>query len=395
MNKKIMRFVLSFLLVFIGGSVATLAQETDVKSSFEDTKQELESDKTIERFYDYVNEINLEGELVEGMTVKEYVDKFLETGESPLDAVTVLKGIVSYMFKEVGMVFKLLISVLVITLLSALLKNLQSAFNSEGISNIAFFACYALTIMLLTTSFILGLNIAKDVIQRLIDFMVVLMPVLVFLLSTAGGISSAVTIDPVVVLLVSVTPKIYIDFIFPMILMYFVLQFANNLTSEHKISNVCKLVKQVAMWSQGIVLTVFVGIIAIRGISASTIDAVTLKTAKFAVDNFVPIVGKAFSDGITTVAGYSLVLKSAISSAGLVVVVAIILYPIVKMVMMIFAYRLTSAVVQPVADSRMVSAIDSVGDAMTMVLSCVVSISVMFFIIIAIMSSAGRFVVGG
>ena len=395
MNKKIMRFILSFFLVFIGVSFTTLAEDVDVKSSFEDTKQELESDKSIERFYDYVNELNLEGELIEGMSVKEYVDKFLETGESPLDVATVLKGIVSYMFKEVGMVFKLLISVLVITLLSALLKNLQSAFGSGGISNIAFFACYALTIMLLTTSFILGLNIAKDVIQMLIDFMVVLMPVLVFLLSTAGGISSAVTIDPVVVLLVSLTPKIYIDFIFPMILMYFVLQFVNNLTTEHKISNVCKLVKQVAMWSQGIVLTVFVGIIAIRGISASTIDAVTLKTAKFAVDNFIPIVGKSFSDAITTVAGYSLVLKSAISSVGLVVVIGIILYPIIKMIMMIFAYRLTSAVVQPVADGRMVSALDSVGDAMTMVLSCVVSISVMFFIIIAIMSSAGRFVVGG
>nr|WP_297519240.1 stage III sporulation protein AE [uncultured Clostridium sp.] len=390
-----MRFVLSFLFVFGGISSMAFAEGTDVKSNFEDTKKELESDKSIERFYDYVNELNLEGELIEGMRVSEYVDKFLDTGESPVEISAILKGIVDYMFKEVGLVFKLLMSVLVITLLSALLKNLQSAFSSGGISNIAFFACYALTIMLLTSSFILGLNIAKNVIQMLIDFMVVLMPVLVFLLSTAGGITSAVTIDPVVVLLVSLTPKIYIDFIFPMILMYFVLQFVNNLTNEHKISNVCKLVKQIAMWSQGIVLTVFVGIIAIRGISANTIDAVTLKTAKFAVDNFVPIVGKSFSDAITTVAGYSLVLKSAVSSVGLIVVIGIILYPIIKMIMMIFAYRVTSAVIQPVADSRMVSAIDSVGDAMTMVLSCVVSISVMFFIIIAIMSSAGRFVVGG
>ncbi|MGL5575762.1 MAG: stage III sporulation protein AE [Sarcina sp.] len=395
MNKKIMKFVLCFLVIFIGVSLPVIAEETNPKTTFEDTKKELESNKSIEKFYDYVNELNLESELLGGMSVREYVDKFLETGESPVEIETILKGIVSYMFREVGMVFKLLISVLVIALLSALLKNLQSAFSSGSVSNISFFACYALTIMLLTSSFILGLNIAKDVIQMLIDFMVVLMPVLVFLLSTAGGITSAVTIDPVVVLLVSVTPKIYIDFIFPMILMYFVLQFVNNLTSEHKISNVCKLVKQVAMWSQGIVLTIFVGIIAIRGISATTIDAVTLKTAKFAVDNFIPIVGKSFSDAITTVAGYSLVLKNAISSVGLIVVIGIILYPVIKMIMMIFAYRVISAVVQPVADSRMVSVIDSVGDAMTMVLGCVVSISVMFFIIIAIMASAGRFVVGG
>lgn len=395
MNNKLIKFILSFFIIFSSFNVFAFANTTDIEKSFEDTKQELESDKSIERFYEYVNELNIESELIEGMSAQEYVEKFLDSGMTELDVNSFLKAMVSYVFREVGMVFKLMTSVLVIALISALLKNLQNAFNNEGISNVAFFACYSLSIMLLTSSFLLGVGIAKDVIQNLVDFMGVLMPVLVFLLSTAGGIASAVTIDPVVLLLVSLTPKIYIDFIFPLIFMYFVLQFVNNLTSKYKIDNVCKLIKQIALWSQGIVLTVFVGIIAIRGISANTIDAVTLKTAKFAVDNFIPIVGKSFSDAITTIAGYSLVLKSAISSVGLLVVIAMILYPIIKMIIMIFSYRLTSAVIQPIADEKLVKVIDSVGDATTMILGCVVSISVMFFIIIAIMSGAGRFVVGG
>lgn len=395
MGKKIIKVIFSFLIIIMSFNVVALAENNDKIQSFEDTKESLESDESIKKFYKYVNELNLESEIIEGMDVKEYVEKFIETGKSPINISTVVQGLVSYMFKEVGLVVKFLLSVLVIALLSALLKNLQSAFNSDAISNIAFFAFYAITIMLLTSSFLLGLNIAKSVLQSLVDFMAVLMPVLVFLLSTAGGITSALTIDPVVLAVVSITPKIYIDFIFPLILMFFVLQFVNNLTTEHKISNICKLVKQIAMWAQGIVLTVFVGIMAIRGISASTIDAVTLKTAKFAVDNFIPIVGKSFSDAISTVAGYSLLLKSAISSVGLIVVIAIIVYPLIKMLMMLFSYRITAAVIQPVADKRMVDAISSVGDAMTMLFSSVLVISIIFFILIAIMSSAGRFVVGG
>ncbi len=395
MGKKIIKVIFSFLIIIMSFNVVALAENNDKIQSFEETKESLESDESIKKFYKYVNELNLESEIIEGMDVKEYVEKFIETGKSPINISTVVQGLVSYMFKEVGLVVKFLLSVLVIALLSALLKNLQSAFNSDAISNIAFFAFYAITIMLLTSSFLLGLNIAKSVLQSLVDFMAVLMPVLVFLLSTAGGITSALTIDPVVLAVVSITPKIYIDFIFPLILMFFVLQFVNNLTTEHKISNICKLVKQIAMWAQGIVLTVFVGIMAIRGISASTIDAVTLKTAKFAVDNFIPIVGKSFSDAISTVAGYSLLLKSAISSVGLIVVIAIIVYPLIKMLMMLFSYRITAAVIQPVADKRMVDAISSVGDAMTMLFSSVLVISIIFFILIAIMSSAGRFVVGG
>ncbi|MGL4991352.1 MAG: stage III sporulation protein AE [Sarcina sp.] len=393
MNKKIINFILVFIITICSFGVIALANTNG--TNFEDTKKEIESDKNIEKFYDYVNELNLEGELIEGMSAKEYVEKFLENGTGTLDINTFIKTMISYAFREVGMVLKLLTSVLVIALISALLKNLQNAFNNDGISNVAFFACYSLSVMILTSSFLLGVSIAKDVIQNLIDFMAVIMPVLFFLLSTAGGIASAVTIDPVVVLLVSVAPKIYIDFIFPLIFMYFVLQFVNNMTTKYKISNVCKIIKQTAMWSQGIVLTIFVGIITIRGISANTIDAVTLKTAKFAVDNFIPIVGKSFSDAITTVAGYSLVLKSAISSVGIIVVIGIILYPIIKMIVMIFSYRLTSAIIQPIADEKLVKVLDSIGDATTMILGCVVSISVMFFIIIAIMSSAGRFVVGG
>ncbi|MGL5823221.1 MAG: stage III sporulation protein AE [Sarcina sp.] len=395
MWNRIVRGLITIVILFSSTSCIAMSLENEVSKNFEETKIELESDQSIQRFYEYVNELNLESEFIEGMSIKEYIDQYMETGNTTLDFTSIVKLTIDYMFREFGQVLKLLLSVLVIALLSALLKNLQNSFSSGAISNVAFFACYALTIMLLTSSFLLGLNIAKDILRSLVDFMAVLMPVLVFLLSTSGGVVSAITIDPIVLLLVSLTPKIYIDIIFPLIFMYFALSFANNLTNEHKISNVCKFVKQIVTWSQGIVLTIFVGIIAIRGISANTIDAVTLKTAKFAVDNFVPIVGKAFSDAITTVAGYSLVLKSAVSTVGLLIIIALILYPIVKLIMMIFAYRITSAIIQPVADSRIVSAIDSVGDAMTMIFGSVVSISIMFFIIIAIMSSAGKFVVGG
>ena len=249
--------------------------------------------------------------------------------------------------------------------------------------------------MLLTSSFLVALGIAKDVLQNLMDFMAVMMPVLVFLIGTAGGAVTALTLDPIVLMLVSLTPQIYMYVIFPLILAYFVLQFVNNISETYKIDKLCKLIKQIAMWLQGGVLTIFVALIAIRGITSSTIDAVTLKTAKFAIDNFIPIVGKAFSDAISTIAGYSLLLKSAISSVGLIIVIGILVYPLINLIVMIFSYRIVAPLVEPVADKRMVNSISSVGDSMTMLFSAVLSVSVIFFIVIAIMASAGKFIVGG
>ena len=222
-----------------------------------------------------------------------------------------------------------------------------------------------------------------------------LLPILVTMISLAGGFVQAATLDPIILVSVTLIPKIYVTIIIPLILISFVMQFANNLSTEYKIDNLCKLMKQTILLLQGVIITVFIAILTIRGITADTMDAVALKTTKFAVDNFIPIVGKAFSDAITSVAGYSLIIKNAITGVGLIVIVLVILYPIVKLGIMTFIYKLSSALVEPISDKRITNAISSVSEALTLLVSCVISVSFMFFILLGIMASAGKFIVGG
>lgn len=404
MFKKIINLILiSFLILnFNASRVEANEKERQNNKQVEEqseelnkAKEDIENNSTIEEFYNYVNGLNLDSELIGNISVKEYVQNFLTNGEGTISFGAIVKTLINYSLREVNVTIKLLMSVLIIAIIGALMRNLQDAFKNNSLSNVAFFACYSVMMMLLTSSFLVALGIAKDVLQNLMDFMAVMMPVLVFLIGTAGGAVTALTLDPIVLMLVSLTPQIYMYVIFPLILAYFVLQFVNNISETYKIDKLCKLIKQIAMWLQGGVLTIFVALIAIRGITSSTIDAVTLKTAKFAIDNFIPIVGKAFSDAISTIAGYSLLLKSAISSVGLIVVIGILVYPLIKLIVMIFSYRIVAALVEPVADKRMVNSISSVGDSMTMLFSAVLSVSVIFFIVIAIMASAGKFIVGG
>ena len=207
-------------------------------------------------------------------------------------------------------------------------------------------------VMLLSKSFLISISVAKDVINGVADFMAAILPVLVTMIALAGGVTQAATIDPIVMAAVVIIPRIYVTVIIPLIMVGFVLQFANNLSEEHKIDNLCKLLKQWTVWLQGIIITSFIALLTIRGITSTTIDAVALKTTKFAVDNFIPIVGKAFSDAIASVAGYSLIIKNAISGIGLMVIILIILYPIIKMILMAFIYKMSAALVEPISDKR-------------------------------------------
>ena len=349
----------------------------------------------INALYEYINKMKTDVELMDNLDPVEYIKTYIAEGKGNLSFDKILKAILSIVFKEVGSVLKLVISIVTISIICALLKNLQDAFSDENISQVAFYACYALIIMILSKSFIISISVAKEVITNISDFMSALLPILITMISLSGGITSAATLDPIVLGAVVFIPKVYSNIIIPMILMGFVLEFANNLSTEHKITNLCKLLKQITIWFQGIIITVFIGLLTVRGITSTTIDAVTLKTAKFAVDNFIPIVGKAFSDAITSVAGYSLIIKNAISSIGLVVIIIILLHPLIKLVLISFIYKLSAALVEPISDSRITKSLEAAGNSMVLITSCVLTVSLMFFILIAIMASSGRFIVGG
>lgn len=388
--------VISMGLIVIPQNVV-YADEYTSEEKFKNSElvKDEEITKQIEGLYSYINNMKSDAELLNELDPVEYFKSYLANGEGNISYEDLTEAIIGMVFKEVKTVLSLCLSIVVIAIICSLLKNLQASFSNESISNIAFYACYCMLIVILSKSFLVSLTIATDVITKTADFMAAILPILVIMLGSAGGFTQAATMDPIILGATLIIPRIYLNVIIPLILMTFVLQFANNMSSEHKIDNLCKLLKQITIWLQGIILTVFIGLLTVRGITSSTIDAVTLKTAKFAIDNFIPIVGKAFSDTISAVAGYSLIIKSAVSSMGLIVIVLLMLYPILKLTLMTIVYKLSAALIEPISDKRITSSIAAAGDSLILIMSCVLSVSLMFFILLAIMASAGKFVVGG
>lgn len=377
------------LLFFCDNGQLVHAQDNNSVISNDEINDDLEG------LYDYISTMKSNFELINDLDPVSYIKNYISTGKGNLSFSKICDAAFSLLFKEVKTVLSMCIIIVVIGIICSLIKNLQSAFSSESISEIAFYACYALMIIVLTRTFIISLDLAKDIITQISGFMSKLLPILVVMLGVAGGFTESATMDPIVLGTTIIIPKIYLNIILPLILITFVLQFTNNISTEPKISNLCSLVKSSALWIQGLILTVYIGLLTVRGITASTIDAVTLKTAKFTIDNFIPIVGKTFSDAIASVAGYSLIIKNAIGSVGLLVLILIILYPIIKIFLSSIILKISSSLLEPIADKRITKAVFSAGDSLILILSSVLCVSLMFFVLIAMMVSAGKFVIGG
>lgn len=382
MKKYLLIIVLTILYIFIN---PIKVQAVDKVSN----------SKQIDVVDQYVTNIKGQYDLMKDIDVKNYIVSYMKTGDGKFSFQKAFSGLIIYASKEIIASLKLMSVLIVIAIVSALISNLEKAFSNESMSNIAYFACYLMLIIIIVNSFYVSADFAKDTITKLTDFMAMLMPVLMLLLASVGGFTEAAVMDPIIVGIINLSARFYLDFIIPLIFLGFVLQFVNNISDEYKIERLTQLFKQIAIWSQGIVMTVFIGVVTVRGITSKTIDQVTAKTAKYAVDNFVPIVGKSLSDAISTVVGYSILLKNALSSLGLVIVLIIVITPIIKILVMAFLYKATAAIIEPISDKKIVNCISSVGDSLILLNSCLISISVMFFIIISIIASAGKMAIGG
>jgi stage III sporulation protein AE len=381
--KKIIFILCLILLIPLN---AHAAEEKD--PSFSDSSK-------IQYLYDYITNMKNQSEILNEIDPKTYVDGFLRSGKGSMSVSKIYNGVVTFVFRELLASTKMMVLIIIIAVITALIHNLQSAFSNDSLTNIAYFACYSLLIIVVAKSFYLGVDLVRETINRMSDFAAALMPVLLALLAGVGGITQAAVMDPIIIGGINIGSRIYVTFIIPMIFIGFILQFVNNISEDYKISKLTKLINQFALWTQGIIMTVFIGILTVRGITSQTIDHVTAKTAKYAVDNFIPVVGKCLSDAISAVAGYSILLKNALSGLGLIIIVAIVLFPIIKIFIMAMIYKFTAALIEPISDKRMVNCITSAGDSLILVMSCLISVSVMFFVMIAIIATTGKAVMGG
>lgn len=367
----------------------------NVQAAAGDSGNQVSEGAQVEGLYNYIVNMKTQNEVLKDLDAKEFVNEFMKTGDGKFSTSKVIKAIIAYLFKEVTATFKTMSILIIIAIICALLNNLNKSFSDDGLSSIAYFACFALIIVLVSKGFYDAVEVAKSAMNQTADFMSALIPVLMVLIASVGGFTEAAVMDPIIIASINISIRLYVGIIIPLIFMSFVLQFVNSLTNEFKLGKLTKLLNQIALWAQGILVTVFIGILTIRGITSKTIDQVTVKTAKYAIDNFVPIVGKAFSDAVSTVAGYSLLLKNALSGLGLIIILAIVIFPIIKLLIMALLYKLTAAIIEPISDSKLTDCISSVGDSLLLVMSCVISVSTMFFIMVAIIASAGKMMIGG
>ncbi|MBH0168558.1 stage III sporulation protein AE [Fictibacillus sp. 18YEL24] len=317
---------------------------------------------------------------------------FLEfvKGEKDFSIKGYMLGLLKFMFHELAVHGKLLGTLILLTVFSMLLQSIQNAFDRSAISKVAYGIIYMVLIILALNSFHVAISYATEAIDNMLSFMIALIPLLLALMATVGSIASVAFFHPVILFLVNTSGLLIKNFVLPLLFLSALLSIVSTMSEHHKVTQLAKLLRNVSMGALAFFFTVFLGVMSVQGATAAVADGITIKTAKFITGNFIPVVGRMFTDATDTVMSASILLKNSVGIIGALLLLLLAIFPAIKVLILAFIYSMAAALLQPLGGGPIVESLGIIGKSVMFIFAALMTVSIMFFLAITIIIAAGN-----
>lgn len=241
---------------------------------------------------------------------------------------------------------RLWVHVLLLAVASAVLLHFAEVFKNRSVSQISFAMIYMILLLILMVSFQNSMEIARDVLLAMRNFMTVLAPAYFLAMTMTSYVASAGVYYEFILLLVSGLQRVLELFVLPCIEIYVLLVMVDHLSGEERLSRLTELLEMVVGWSLKGVVAAVMAFHMIQGLLTPAADAFRKLTVSKGIE-MIPGIGDAGSSVTDMVLGSAMLIKNGIGAAALVVLLLLCLIPLAKLGIMMAAYYLLAAVLQP------------------------------------------------
>ena len=173
-------------------------------------------------------------------------------------------------------------------------------------------------------------------------------PILLTLMAASGGTVSAGVFRPAVAFMSGGITNLFTSVVLPTSVAVVVLAFVGNLSANVRTVRLGELFKSFNKWIVGLSLGLFSLFLTIQGISSAQYDGLSLRAAKYVISGSVPIVGGFLSGGLDVVLAGSAIIKNAVGSFAVFLLVGTLLRPLLLILVFQLFLRLCAAATEPV-----------------------------------------------
>lgn len=378
------------LFSYSGVAYADTSEEELIDQIEESVNGQLE-DLDLSGLESILNNLNKEqSEMFGSGTFIEKLQSIL-SGEFTDNAGSVWEAILGLIFDELLNFLPLIATIIAVAILSGMIGDLRGT-NSKSIADITHFVCYGVIIILVVSACTSILTLTSNTLQGLKNQIDVAFPILLTILTAIGGTSSVSVYQPAVALFSGTIMQIFTLVLMPLFIFSLVFTVISNLSSSVKLEKFSSFFNSLFKWITGAVFTIFMGFLIIQGITAGSLDTVSIRTAKYAIRSYIPILGGYLSEGFNVIMASSILIKNAIGASGLLLMFSSVIVPVVEIVLLMLCLKLTAGILEPLTDSRISNFISGVAKSLIMPIVLIIGVAFMYLIFMGLIICTGNFI---
>ena len=166
---------------------------------------------------------------------------------------------------------------------------------------------------------------------------------------------------------------------------------AGSVCGELKLETLAQAVKKTVIWILGLIMTVFVALLAMQSFITVPSDNVGIKAARFTVSNGVPFIGGAVSDSLSVMYGGIGIIRNNFGVFGIITGGVLILPSIIS----VLCYKLAFSLAASFSDLFGISQLTGLMKCAEVVSSIITAMLVSFLLMAVISISLMIFMAGG
>ena len=267
-----------------------------------------------------------------------------------------------------------------------------SSDKNKSVSNLINIVCFVAIASVVLNLLLDVIDSVSSVITNIESQTEVIFPVLLTLINALGGVVTATSFQPLLAVLSVGITKLFTLILLPIFISSIIFGIVGNISKNIKLEKFSKFFTSLFGWIIGIVFTIFIAFLTIQGLTVSSIDSISLKTAKYAIKSYIPILGSYLSDGVGLILASSILIKNAIGATGLILIFATILFPIIKIIILILLFKLVSAILESISDEKVSNFLFNISKSLNMLSVCLLAVGFMFLISISLLMGCSNIV---
>lgn len=310
--------------------------------------------------------------------------------QNPLNLGQLLQSWLQAVAGQLGTELRVLGLLLLLSVFAAILQRLAESMELSGVVEVAQMALISAIILVALKSFTLAVGMVESMVSGLVNLMESMIPLVVMLMAGSGALASAGIFHPLMLMTVNMVALLTRQWVLPLVLAATVVELMSYWLPHFSLANLALLFRQVGLTLLGGLMTLFLGVMAIEGAAGSVADGVVLRTGKFMVGTFVPVIGKMFSDAFEAILGSSLLLKNAVTVVGAMAIIVAVSFPLIKLLVMMFLYRVAAAATEPLAVGGVSKSLGAMANSIGWLIAVGGAVALMFFLVVTVVAGAAK-----